>query len=104
MRVAECWSDHRMVRARLRMNLSEWRARASTCSAQSQVKRPNMSQLSSVEVQSAFDDKLAELVFMHHMQYSRSGTYLKAVCRVQPRMRYLQAVRSQRTGSWRMKV
>ena len=44
MRGAGCWSDHRMVRARLRMNLSEWRARASTCSAQSQVKRPNMSQ------------------------------------------------------------
>ena len=28
MRGAECWSDHRIVRARLRMNLSEWRGKS----------------------------------------------------------------------------
>ena len=83
--------------------------RASMYSAQSQVKRPNMSQLSSVEVQSAFNDKCAESLdpnwsLCTTVQQKWDLLESSVQSAAQDAIPTSNNLRSQRTGSWRMKV
>lgn len=55
MRGAECWSDHRMVRARVQVSAGSRRQL-------DKIKKPNMRILQSEELQAVFDGRLSELL------------------------------------------